>query len=71
MDFILDAVAEKVIVYPSSLDYGITSELIEKKLHLNCMLICGHISRRTDILSEKTLENPLFLTVLTVIIIMC
>ena len=32
MDFILDAVAEKVIVYSSSLDYGITSELIEKKI---------------------------------------
>ena len=44
MDFILDAVAEKVIVCPSSLDYEITGELAERKNYiLNCLFLCGHI----------------------------
>ena len=61
MDFILDAVAEKVIVYPSSLDYMITSELVERKNYIfYCLVLCGHISKRTKILSDKTLENPIF-----------
>ena len=61
MDFILDAVAEKVIIYPSSLDYVITSGLVEKINYiLNRLFLCGHISKRTKILSDKTLENPIF-----------
>ena len=61
MDFVFDAVAEKVIVYPSSLDYMITSEFTERKKYiLNCLFLCGHISKRTKILSDKTLEKPIF-----------